>query len=173
MLKFKSLFFLRAYIFITFSILGTNSFADGYLTTADLSKVDYQCYLEESKIVFCSEQNISQPQVIIKIPLFEPVILSNGIRAYRLMATIENHTKNNLVGAKIRVTFDEKETQSINILISEKIIYKGTSTTRRSHLIRSDVPQNSSLYETLDYIYFNADTTNIKIRLKEILFEKN
>ena len=78
-----------------------------------------------------------------------------------------------MVGAKIRVTFDEKETQSINILISEKIIYKGTSTTRRSHLIRSDVPQNSSLYETLDYIYFNADTTNIKIRLKEILFEKN
>ena len=56
-------------------------------------------------------------------------------------------------------------------MISEKIIYKGTSTVKRSHLIRPDVPQNKSLYNALDDVYFKADISNIKIRLTEIQFE--
>lgn len=89
---------------------------------------------------FCSEQDISDPQVIVRIPLLEPIILKNNARAYRVMATIENLTKRNLIGARVELIFGTKK-QTVEIMISEKIIYRGISTTNRSHLIRSDVPK--------------------------------
>ena len=89
------------------------------------------------------------------------------------MATIENQTKQNLIGAKIFLTFDEEQQRSIEIIISEKIIYKDTSSTKRSHLIRSDVPQNFPLYQALDEIYFNAEISNIKLHLIELKFENS
>jgi len=39
-------------------------------------------------------------------------------------------------------------------------------------LIRSDVPQNLSLYEALEQIYFKAQISNIRIQIKELLFEE-
>ena len=171
MLRFRYKFLFRSYFALVFSLVASNAFCDGYLTSNDLQNINYQCYLEEADIVFCSEGDIANPQVIIKVPLLEPIKLSNGLRAYRVMATITNHTKRNLVGAKVSLSFDKEKKQSIDIMISEKIIYKGTSTVKRSHLIRPDVPQNKSLYNALDDVYLKADISNIKIRLKEIKFE--
>tara|TARA_B100000900_G_scaffold397281_1_gene397452 strand:+ start:901 stop:1422 length:522 start_codon:yes stop_codon:yes gene_type:complete len=171
MLKFKRLLVIRFCYALLIGALALPAYADGYLTPADLENINYQCYLEETEIVFCSEEEILDPQIIVKIPLLKPVLLSNGIRAYRLMATIQNETKRNLIGAKIFLTFDEEKKQSVEIIISEKIIYKDTSSTKRSHLIRSDVPQNFSLYQTLDQIYFDAEISNIKLHLKELKFE--
>ena len=173
MLKFKYVFLLAAYFAVSIILSGSQANADGYLTPDDLKSISYQCYLEDEEIVFCSDDKISNPQVIVKLPLLEPVILANGVRAYRVMATIDNQTKRNLVGAKIFVTFDEDKKQSIDIMISEKIIYKATSTTARSHLIRSDVRSVSKLYEKINFIYFNADPSAIKLSPIEINFVRN
>ena len=67
------------------------------------------------------------------------------------MATIENLTKRNLIGARVELIFGTKK-QTVEIMISEKIIYRGISTTNRSHLIRSDIPKNLLLYEALEKI---------------------
>ena len=87
------------------------------------------------------------------------------------MATIENQTKRNLIGARVNVVFGTDKEEVIDILISEKIIYKETSSLNSSHLIRSDVPMNFSLYRSLNKIYKSADVSTIKINLKEIIFE--
>jgi len=41
---------------------------------------------------------------------------------------------------------------------------------KKSHLIRSDVPSNLPLYNSLNEIYKSADVSNIKINLQEIIF---
>ena len=74
----------------------------------------------------------------------------------------------------VSLIFDSDGTDKeevIDILISEKIIYKETSSLNSSHLIRSDVPMNFSLYRSLNKIYKSADVSTIKINLKEIIFE--
>ena len=103
--------------------------------------------------------------------MLEPVILSNGVHAFRVMATLENNTGFNLSGASVRVFFGEKAGEALDVLISEKIIYRATSTTKKSHLIRSDVPITMPLYECLNTIYLNADISKIKISLNELIFE--
>ena len=87
------------------------------------------------------------------------------------MATLENNTGFNLSGASVRVFFGEKAGEALDMLISEKIIYRATSTTKKSHLIRSDVPITMPLYERLNAIYLNADISKIKISLNELIFE--
>ena len=170
MLKSKLFLFLQFSILYGLTILSSQAYADGYLTNSDLKKIKNECYLEAEKIVFCSEQKISNPQVIVRIPLLEPIMLKNNVRAYRVMATIENLTKRNLIGARVELIFGSKE-QATDIIISEKIIYKGISTTKRSHLIRSDVPKNLLLYEALDEIYYSAEISDMKIKLLEVKFE--
>ena len=109
--------------------------------------------------------------MIVRLPLLEPIVLSNGVHAFRVMATLENNTGYNLLGASVRVFFGEKAGQFLDVLISEKIIYRGTSTTDKSHLIRSDVPITIPLYERLNEIYLSADISEIKISLNELIFE--
>ena len=75
------------------------------------------------------------------------------------------------MGASVRVFFGAKAEQALDVLISEKIIYRGTSTTDKSHLIRSDVPITTPLYERLNEIYLSADISEIKISLNELIFE--
>ena len=72
----------------------------------------------------------------------------------------------------MRVFFGEQAGQVLDVLISEKIIYRATSTTKKSHLIRSDVPITIPLYERLNEIYLSADVSDIKISLKELIFEE-
>ena len=157
--------------FTFFCLLSSALSANSYLRPEHLKTIQLGCFIEEKSIAFCTDQKITNPDVIVRLPLLEPIILYNGIKAFRVMATIENQTKRNLSGAKVTVFFGMDKDEVIDILISEKIIYKETSSLNSSHLIRSDVPMNFSLYRSLDKIYKSADVSTIKINLKEIIFD--
>ena len=157
--------------FLILILVASNAFANSYLRPEFLKVIKYGCLVEEKSVVFCTDQDITDPHLIIRLPLLEPIILSNGVQAFRVMATLENNTGYNLSGANVRVFFGEQAGQSLDVLISEKIIYRGTSTTEKSHLIRSDVPITIPLYERLNEIYLSADISEIKISLNELIFE--
>ena len=158
--------------FLIFTLIASNAFANSYLRPEFLKVIKYGCLVEEKAVVFCTDQDISDPHLIIRLPLLEPIVLSNGVHAFRVMATLENNTGYNLSGARVRVLFGEKVGQVLNVLISEKIIYRATSTTKKSYLIRSDVPILIPLYERLNEIYLNADISEVKISLNELIFEE-
>ena len=158
--------------FLIFTLIASNAFANSYLRPEFLKVIKYGCLIEEKSVVFCTDQDITEPHLIVRLPLLEPIVLSNGVHAFRVMATLENNTGYNLLGASVRVFFGEKVGQTLDVLISEKIIYRGTSTTDKSHLIRSDVPVTIPLYERLNEIYLSADISEIKISLKELIFEE-
>jgi len=160
-----------ANFFLIFTLIVSNVFANSYLRPEFLKVIKYGCLIEEKSVVFCTDQDITEPHLIIRLPLLEPIILSNGVHAFRVMATLENNTGYNLSGASVRVFFGDRAGQALDVLISEKIIYRGTSTTEKSHLIRSDVPISIPLYERLSEIYLNADISEIKISLNELIFE--
>ena len=157
--------------FLILILIASNAFANSYLRPEFLKVIKYGCLVEEKSVVFCTDQDITDPHLIIRLPLLEPIILSNGVHAFRVMATLENNTGYNLSGASVRVFFGEQAGQALDVLISEKIIYRGTSTTNKSHLIRSDVPITIPLYQRLNEIYLTADISEIKIRLNELIFE--
>ena len=158
--------------FLIFTLIASNAFANSYLRPEFLKVIKYGCLVEEKSVVFCTDQYITEPHLIVRLPLLEPIVLSNGVHAFRVMATLENNTGYNLLGARVQVFFGEKVGQTLDVLISEKIIYRGTSTTDKSHLIRSDVPVTIPLYERLNEIYLSADISEIKISLKELIFEE-
>ncbi len=158
--------------FLIFTFIATSAFSNNYLRPEFLKVIKYGCFLEEKSVVFCTDQDITEPHLIVRLPLLEPIILSNGVHAFRVMATLENNTGYNLSGASVRVFFGDQAGQVLDVLISEKIIYRATSTTEKSHLIRSDVPITVPLYERLNEIYLSADISNIKISLKELIFEE-
>ena len=167
MLKFKIPNF-----FLIFTLFASNAFANSYLRPEFLEVIKYGCFVEEKSVVFCTDKDITEPHLIIRLPLLEPIILSNGVHAFRVMATLENNTGYNLSGASVRVFFGEQAGEALDVLISEKIIYRGTSTTDKSHLIRSDVPITVPLYKRLNEIYLSADISTIKLSLKEVIFEE-
>ena len=158
--------------FFSFILTASNVFANSYLRPEFLEVIKYGCLVEEKSVVFCTDQDITEPHLIIRLPLLEPIILSNGVHAFRVMATLENNTGYNLSGASVRVFFGEKTGEALDVLISEKIIYRGTSTIEKSHLIRSDVPVAVPLYKRLNEIYLSADISEIKLSLKELIFEE-
>ena len=158
--------------FLIFTLIASNAFANSYLRPEFLKVIKYGCLVEEKSVVFCTDQDITEPHLIVRLPLLEPVVLSNGVHAFRVMATLENNTGYNLSGARVRVLFGEKVGQVLDVLISEKIIYRATSTTKKSYLIRSDVPILIPLYERLNEIYLNADISEVKISLNELIFEE-
>ena len=158
--------------FLIFTLIATSAFSNNYLRPEFLKVIKYGCLVEEKSVVFCTDQDITEPHLIVRLPLLEPIILSNGVHAFRVMATLENNTGFNLSGASVRVFFGEQAGQVLDVLISEKIIYRATSTTEKSHLIRSDVPITVPLYERLNEIYLSADISDIKISLKELIFEE-
>ena len=166
MLKSKVLNF-----FLIFTLFASNALANSYLRPEFLKVIQYGCFVEEKQVVFCTNQNITDPHLIIRLPVLEPIVLSNNVRAFRVMATLENNTGYNLTGARVRVSFGEKVDQDLDIIISEKIIYRATSSTKKSHLIRSDVPFTIPLYERLNEIYLSADISKIKLSLNELIFE--
>ena len=137
-----------------------------------LKEIQYGCLIEDKTVVFCTDKNITDPHLIIRLPMLEPVVLENGVNAFRVMATLENNTGYNLSGASVRVFFGAGPGELLDVFISEKIIYKATSTTEKSHLIRSDVPVTGPLYQRLNEIYLSADISEIKISLNEVIFEE-
>ena len=153
-------------------ILASNALANSYLRPEFLKEIQYGCLIEEKTVVFCTDQDITDPHLIIRLPMLEPVVLANGVNAFRVMATLENNTDYNLSGASVRVFFGAEPGELLDVFISEKIIYKATSTTEKSHLIRSDVPVTGPLYQRLNEIYLSADISEIKISLNEVIFEE-
>ena len=158
--------------FLVFIFLASNVLANSYLRPEFLKEIQYGCLIEEKTVVFCTDQNITDPHLIIRLPMLEPVVLANGVHAFRVMATLENNT--GIICQALAYGFSLVQSQGncLTCLISEKIIYKATSTTEKSHLIRSDVPVTGPLYQRLNEIYLSADISEIKISLNEVIFEE-
>jgi uncharacterized ferritin-like protein (DUF455 family) len=98
-------------------------------------------------------------------------MIEDKIHAFRIMATIENLSKKNLIGAKIKLKSDSSENDILEFIISEKVKYKMISNSNYSHLVRSDVPKIRNTYNTLHSAYYNADISNFDMVVTEIYFE--
>ena len=110
MLKFKI-----PYFFLIFTLIASSAFANSYLRPEFLEVIKYGCFVEEKSVVFCTDQDITEPHLIIRLPLLEPIILPNGVHAFRVMATLENNTGYNLSGASVRVFFGEQAGEALEI----------------------------------------------------------
>ena len=160
------------YILILFNLLLGPGFAKAeYLIEDDLKSLVVSCYLENEIPVFCSKQQIDDPHLKIYLPLFKSVMIDEKIHAFRIMATIENLSKKNLVGAKIKLNSKALNINIIEFIISEKLKYKMVSTTNYSHLIRSDVPKVRQTYNTLHSAYYNADISDFEMAVTELYFD--
>ena len=160
------------YILILFSLLMGPGFTKAeYLMEDDLKSLVVSCYLENEIPVFCSKQQIDDPHLKIYLPLFKSVMIDEKIHAFRIMATIENLSKKNLVGAKIKLNSKALNSNIIEFIISEKLKYKMVSTTNYSHLIRSDVTKVRQTYNTLHSAYYNADISDFEMAVTELYFD--
>ena len=162
---YKALYVLLVGILISF-----NGLKAAYLTKSDLNKLKYSCYIESSIPVFCSFDEIEKPDLLIFLPLLKPVKLNNGVRAYRIMATITNKMPETITGAKVRLKFKDKESIFLDVMVTEPIKYNMSSSLNKSHLIREDVPKIRDLYEKIDDIYYSADTSKIEFEIRELRF---
>ena len=142
-----------------------------YLRQDDLKSLVVSCYLENEIPVFCSKQQIDDPDLKIYLPVFKSILIDDKIHAFRIMATIENLSKRNLIGAKIKLKSDRPENDILEFIINEKVKYKMSSKSNYSHLVRSDVPKIRNTYNTLHWAYYNADISNFDMVLTEIYFE--
>ena len=88
--------------------VGPDSTKAEYLRDDDLNSFVVSCYLEQEIPVFCSKQQIDDPHLKIHLPLFKSVMIDEKIHAFRIMATVENLSKKNLVGAKIKLVTCEE-----------------------------------------------------------------
>ena len=70
--------------FLIFSLVASNAFANSYLRPEFLKVIKYACLVEEKSVVFCTDQDITDPHLIIRLPLLEPIVLSNGVHAFRI-----------------------------------------------------------------------------------------
>lgn len=160
------------YIPLIFTLFLASSFANAeYLRGNDLQSLVVSCYLENEAPVFCSNQEIDDPQIKIYLPLFKSVMLQNKVHAFRIMATIENLSKKKLIGAKVKLKTSDTEGSIIEFIINEKVKYKMVSTTNYSHLIRSDVPKVRQTYNTLHSAYYNADISDFEMTVTELHFD--
>jgi hypothetical protein len=147
--------------------------ADGFLKSEDLQSIKTICLIEDYQIGFCSESNLNGNHVILRLSEIKSVLLNQRTHAFRVSATIENMSKRIILNSKLKIMFGEDESEHLIFMIPQKIIYKDTSSSTISHLIRSDVKSISKLYEKINFIYFNADPSSIKLRPVEINFIKN
>ena len=157
-------------VFFTILILSFPVKAE-YLRQEDLKSLVVSCYLEKEVPVFCSRQQIDDPNLKIYLPVFKSVMIEGKIHAFRIMATIENLSKRNLSGAKIKLRYNDTKSDIIEFIINEKVKYKMRSTSNFSHLIRSDVPKVRNTYNILHEAYYNADITNFDMVVTEIYFD--
>lgn len=147
--------------------------SDGFLSDDDLQLVKFDCLIEGTEIGYCSGKALMGNKVTLKLPLFKSLILSDGTHAFRIMATLENFSRNIVRNARIVASFGDGYGEQLEILITERVKFKGSSTTRKSHLIRSNLPKQRKLYEKLNYIYYEADPSDITLRVTEINFVNN
>ena len=151
--------------------VGLGSAKAEYLRDDDLKSFVVSCYLEQEIPVFCSKQQIDDPHLKIHLPLFKSVMIDEKIHAFRIMATVENLSKKNLVGAKIKLNSKGMNSNIIEFIINEKVKYKMESSTNYSHLIRSDVPKVRETYNILHAAYYNADISDFEMAVTELYFD--
>ena len=163
---------IKPFIFLVFTVSIIPAYVKSeYLRQDDLKSLVVSCYLENEIPVFCSKKQIDDPDLKIYLPVFKSIMIEDKIHAFRIMATIENLSKKNLIGAKIKLKSDSSENDILEFIISEKVKYKMISNSNYSHLIRSDVPKIRNTYNTLHSAYYNADISNFDMVVTEIYFE--
>ena len=163
---------IKPFIFLVFTVSIIPAYVKSeYLRQDDLKSLVVSCYLENEIPVFCSKQQIDDPDLKIYLPVFKSIMIEDKIHAFRIMATIENLSKKNLIGAKIKLKSDSSENDILEFIISEKVKYKMISNSNYSHLVRSDVPKIRNTYNTLHSAYYNADISNFDMVVTEIYFE--
>ena len=160
-------------IFFIGLLFNFSSLQAAYLTNSDLKKLRYSCYIESKRPIFCSFEDIQKPDIVILLPLLKPVKLNNGVRAYRLMATITNKMPETITGAKVRLKFKDAESIFLDFLVIDQIKYNMSSNTHKSHLIREDVPNITRLYQKLNNLYYTADISKLDFEVKELRFEQS
>ena len=147
--------------------------ADGFLNRHDLQKFQTVCEINDYQVSFCSNKNLDGDTITLRLHSVKSLVLNNRTHAFRVFATIENMSKRIILNSKLKIMFGEDESEHLTFMIPQKVIYKETSSSKISHLIRSDVKSVSKLYEKLNYIYFNSDPSRIKLIPIEINFDKN
>ncbi len=163
---------IKTLIFLVFTVSIIPAYVKSeYLRQDDLKSLVVSCYLENEIPVFCSKQQIDDPDLKIYLPVFKSIMIEDKIHAFRIMATIENLSKKNLIGAKIKLKSDSPENDILEFIINEKVKYKMISNSNYSHLVRSDVPKIRNTYDTLHSAYYNADISNFDMVVTEIYFE--
>ena len=133
-----------------------------YLTDNQLRNLEYYCYVEDEEVAFCSDSRIEQPDLIFRLPLLESIKLNNGVHAFRVMAEVENLTATTLLSGSLKVSFGEREDESLNILIYGPVNFRDKSSLNRSHLIRADVPAINGLYNAISRVYYDSNVAVIK-----------
>lgn len=164
--------YFRIFFFHIFA-LSNAAFPEGFLNGNDLIHIQTVCEIKDYQIGFCSNENLDGDIVTLRLHSIKSVVLNNRTHAFRVFATIENKSKRIILNAKLKIMFGLDEYEHLTFIIPQKIIYKDTSSTKISHLIRSDVKATSKLYEKINYVYFNAKADEIKIKPLEINFVKN
>jgi len=147
--------------------------SDGFLNRHDLQKFQTVCKINNYQVSFCSNKNLDGDTITLRLHSVKSLVLNNRTHAFRVFATIENMSKRIILDSKLKIMFGEDESEHLTFMIPQKVIYKETSSSKISHLIRSDVKSVSKLYEKLNYIYFNSDPSRIKLIPIEINFDKN
>jgi len=147
--------------------------SDGFLNRHDLQKFQTVCKINNYQVSFCSNKNLDGDTITLRLHSVKSLVLNNRTHAFRVFATIENMSKRIILESKLKIMFGEDESEHLTFMIPQKVIYKETSSSKISHLIRSDVKSVSKLYEKLNYIYFNSDPSRIKLIPIEINFDKN
>ena len=133
-----------------------------YLTDNQLRNLEYYCYVEDEEVAFCSDSRIEQPDLIFRLPLLKSIKLNNGVHAFRVMAEVENLTATTLLSGSLKVSFGEREDESLNILIYGPVNFRDKSSLNRSHLIRADVPAINGLYNAISRVYYDSNVAVIK-----------
>ena len=79
------------YIPLLLGLLMGPTFAKAeYLRDDDLKSLVVSCYLEKEIPVFCSKQQIDDPHLKIRLPLFKSVMIDDKIHAVRIMSIVES-----------------------------------------------------------------------------------
>ena len=55
--------------FLIFTLIASNAFANSYLRPEFLKVIKYECLIEEKSVVFCSDKEISESHLTIRLPV--------------------------------------------------------------------------------------------------------
>ena len=173
MLKYRNVkICFSAFCFWVFTS-GYMALSDGFLNSQALQRTQTVCEVRDFEVGFCSNKRLNGDTVILRLHSIQSLVLNNQTHAFRVFATIENMSKRIILNSKLKIMFGEDESEHLTFIIPQKVIYKDTSSSKNSHLIRSDVRSVSKLYEKINFIYFNADPSSIRLSPIEINFVRN